>query len=336
MLRFLTSGESHGSCLVAILEGMVSGLKVNKAAIDHELKRRQCGYGRGGRMSIEKDTVEILSGLRQGVTLGSPIALRVNNRDFKIDELPVIKRPRPGHADLPGALKYDRRDIRDILERSSARETASRVAVGGVCRQFLQELGVEILSHVTEIGGVKAPVTRKSFEIIRRDAEKSQVRCQDAEASKRMVQKIEAIKRAKDTVGGIFEIRIKGVLSGIGRPTTWEKALAARLTFGLASIQAVKAVEIESGIEGGASDGRLIVIRAAMKPIATLMQPLRTVDIDSKKPALATVERSDVTAVPACGVVGEAMAAFQLANCYLEKFGGDSLKEVRRNLLKAQ
>ena len=317
MLSFLTSGESHGACLVAILEGMAAGVRINEEGINHDLERRQKGFGRGGRMSIEKDAVEILSGLREGVTTGVPITLKIPNKDSRINELPEITRPRPGHADLAGTLKYDRRDIRDILERSSARETAARVAVGNVCRQFLRHLGVDILSHVLSIGGVWAPSPyKKSFQEIRRDAEQSPVRCHDLSASRKMMEKIQQVKRDKDTVGGIFEIQVEGIPPGIGVSEKSCGQLSARLTFGLMSIQAVKGVEIISGIDEGASSGDLIIIRAAMKPIATLMKPLRTVDINTKETKKATVERSDVTAVPACAVVGEAMTAFELARFY--------------------
>ena len=270
-------------------------------------------------MLIEKDTVEILSGLRHGVTSGFPITLKILNKDSRINELPEITRPRPGHADLAGVLKYDRRDIRDILERSSARETAARVAVGNVCRQFLRHLGVDILSHVLSIGGIWAPLPyKKSFEKIRRDAEKSPVRCHDLPTSKKIMRKIQQVKLAKDTVGGIFEIQIKGVSHrsstsasayGVDRP-------GARLVFGIMSIQAVKGIEIISGIDEGVPSGDLIILRVAMKPIATLMKPLRTVDIHTKETKTATVERSDVTAVPACAIVGEAMTAFELARFY--------------------
>lgn len=317
MQSFLTSGESHGACLVAILDGIPAGVGIHEESINRDLERRQRGFGRGGRMSIEKDTVEILSGLRNGITTGSPIALRVRNNDFKINELPRITRPRPGHADLAGALKYDRRDIRDILERSSARETASRVAAGSVCRQFLEGENVRILSHVLSIGGIWAPFPfKKSFKKIRLDAERSPVRCHDPSASGKMMRKIRRVKMAKDTVGGIFEIRVKGVRRGIGASASGIDRLGARLVFGLMSIQAVKGVEIISGIDEGAPNGDLIVLRAAMKPIATLMKPLQTVDIHTKEIKPATVERSDVTAVPACAVVGEAMTAFELARFY--------------------
>ena len=364
MLRFLTSGESHGKCLVAILEGMVAGLPLDLQKINHELYRRQFGYGRGGRMQIEKDRVEILSGVRSKETIGGPIALEIQNKDFKIDELPVVKRPRPGHADLVGVLKYGRSDIRDVLERASARETAARVAVGGICRQFLAAFGVDLLSHVIEIGGVRVPVGPLSFQKIRRASEKSPVRCAYPSVTKRMMKKIDQIKKAKDTVGGIVENQVQGVVPGIGSFAQYDERLDARLAFVLMSIQAVKGVEIglgfevartdgsgahdeifynrakkkyfrhtnrAGGIEGGMSNGSTLILRAATKPYSTLMKPLRSVHIDSKRIEKATVQRSDVTAVPACGVVGEAMVAFELAKCYLEKFGGDSLKETHRN-----
>jgi chorismate synthase len=364
MLRFLTSGESHGACLVAILEGMVAGLRLDPAKMNGELARRQAGYGRGGRMQIEKDAAEILSGVRSNETIGGPIAIRIPNRDFKINELPAVKRPRPGHADLVGALKYGRGDVRDVLERASARETAARVAVGAVCRQFLAEFDVDILSHVVEIGGVRAETSDLGFDAIRARAEKSPVRCADAKASERMVRRIDETKAARDTVGGVFEVQARGVVPGIGSFAQYDRRLNARLGFALLSIQAVKAVEIglgfetartggsaahdeirydakkkryerltnrAGGIEGGMSNGETIVVRAATKPYATLMKPLRSVHMETKAEEKATVERSDVTAVPACGVVGEAMVAFELARGYLEKFGGDSLGETRRN-----
>jgi len=366
MLRFLTSGESHGQCLVSILEGMVAGLKLDMDGINGELKRRQLGYGRGGRMTIETDVAEILSGVRQNETIGGPIAISVKNRDFKINELPEIKRPRPGHADLAGAIKYGRGDVRDVLERASARETAARVAVGAICRQFLAEFGVDILSHVVELGGVKAPasVSSMKFSDIRAKAEPDPVRCADKAASDAMIKKIDDIKAAKDTVGGVFEVRIQGVPPGIGSFVQYDRRLNARLGAAMLSIQAVKAVEIgmgfdvartpgsaahdeifydqaqksyvrktnhAGGIEGGMSNGETIVLRAATKPYATLMKPLSSVHMDTKESEKGTIERSDVTAVPACGVVGEAMAAIEMAKCFLEKFGGDSLVETKRN-----
>ena len=364
MLRFLTSGESHGQCLVAILEGMVAGLPLEVDRINHELHRRQLGYGRGGRMQIEQDKVEIVSGARSNETIGGPLALEIRNKDFKIDELPVVKRPRPGHADLVGALKYGRMDVRDVLERASARETAARVAVGAVARQFLGHFGVDILSHVVEIGGVRAATDGMNFHKIREAAEQSPVRCADPKAAEKMVKRIDEIKQAKDTVGGVFEVLADGVVAGLGSFVQYDRRLNARLGAALLSIQAVKAVEVgigfevartpgsaahdeifydqetkkyyrktnrAGGIEGGMSNGETLVLRAATKPYATLMKPLASVNIDTKAEERATIERSDVTAVPACGVVGEAMTAFELAKAYLEKFGGDSLEETKRN-----
>ncbi|MBI3252948.1 MAG: chorismate synthase [Candidatus Omnitrophica bacterium] len=363
MLRFLTGGESHGKCLVAILEGMVAGLRVRAEEINLELARRQAGYGRGGRMAIEKDAVEILSGVRGERTIGGPIALLIPNKDFKINELPVVKRPRPGHADLVGALKYGREDVRDVLERASARETAARTAVGAVCKCFLREFGVEILSHVVSVGGVTADTAGMSFDEIREASEGSPVRTADKRAEKKMIARIDEAKGARDTIGGIFEVVARGVPAGLGSFVHYDRRLGARLGAALLSIQAVKAVEIgmgfkvsetlgknvhdeifyekkkgfyrktnrAGGLEGGMTNGENLVLRAATKPYATLMSPLQSVHIGTKEKEVATVERSDVTAVPACGVVGEAMIAFTLAESFLEKFGGDSLGETSRN-----
>ena len=363
MLRFLTSGESHGKCLVAILEGMVAGLEIKEADINRELSRSQEGYGRGGRMTIEKDHVEILSGVRFDRTIGGPIALWVPNKDFKINQLPVVKRSRPDHADLVGALKYEREDARDILERASARETTSRVAVGAVCRSFLKEFGVEVISHVVSIGGVKADTADLDFEQIKKEALHSPMHCADKKAEKKMMACVDEAQKSKDTIGGIFEVRAKGLPVGLGSFVHYDRRLSAKLCAALMSIQAVKGVEVgigfevsellgrqvhdeihhdkkkgfyrktnrAGGLEGGVTNGEELVLRAATKPYATLMNPLQSVNIDSKAKESATVERSDVTAVPACGVVGEAMAAFELANSFLEKFGGDSLKETKRN-----
>ncbi|MBI3315734.1 MAG: chorismate synthase [Candidatus Omnitrophica bacterium] len=363
MLRFLTSGESHGKCLVAILEGMVAGLGVKPESIDRELARRQEGYGRGGRMTIEKDRVEILSGIRGDKTIGGPIALMIANKDFKIHELPVVKRPRPGHADLVGVLKYGRGDVRDILERASARETAARVAVGAISKIFLSEFNIDILSHVVSIGGVTADTEGMSFEEIKRRSSASPMHCADKHVEKKMMTRVDEAKNSKDTIGGVFEVIARGVPVGLGSFVHYDRRLSAKLCAALMSIQAVKGVEVglgfqvsrrlgrdvhdeifydkkkgfyrktnrAGGLEGGVSNGENIVLRAATKPYATLMSPLRSVHIESKARESATVERSDVTAVPACGVVGEAMVAFELAKSLLEKFGGDSLKETRRN-----
>lgn len=363
MLRFLTSGESHGKCLVAILEGLVAGLDIDPADINHELARRQEGYGRGGRMTIEKDTAEILSGVRGKRSIGGPIALMIPNKDFKINELPVVKRPRPGHADLVGVMKYGQEDVRDVLERASARETTARVAVGAVCKIFLKEFGVDITSHVVSIGGVTFEPAGLSFAQIKKAAAESPMHCADKEATKRMMARVDEARASKDTIGGIFEVIATGVPVGLGSFVHYDRRLSAKLCAALMSIQAVKGVEIgmgfgvsrelgkhvhdeifhdakkgfyrktnrAGGFEGGVTNGEDIVLRAATKPYATLMSPLQSVNIESKKQDVATIERSDVTAVPACGVVGEAMAAFELANAFLEKFGGDSLKETKRN-----
>ena len=363
MLRFLTSGESHGKCLVAILEGMVAGLEVKPEDIDRELSRRQEGYGRGGRMTIEKDRVEILSGVRSHLSIGGPIALMVPNKDFKINELPVVKRPRPGHADLVGVLKYGRQDARDILERASARETTARVAVGAVCRNFLKQFGVELVSHVVCIGGVKADTEGLSFEQIKKESLQSPMHCADKKAEKKMMARVDEARNSKDTIGGIFEVVAKGLPVGLGSFVHYDRRLNAKLCAALMSIQAVKGVEVglgfgvsrslglqvhdeifyekkkgfyrktnrAGGLEGGVTNGEPLVLRAATKPYVTLMSPMQSVNIQSKQKEAATVERSDVTAVPACGVVGEAMVAFELANAFLEKFGGDSLKETQRN-----
>ena len=364
MLRYLTSGESHGVCLVAILEGMPAGLELRPAAIDAQLKRRQLGYGRGARMtSIEVDRAQILSGVRSGKTIGSPIALAIDNKDSSIDKLPVVTRPRPGHADLAGALKYGHEDIRNILERASARETAARVAVGAVAKCFLKEFGIEVFSHVIRMGGVEAELKGLPFAQIRSRSELSPLRCADRKAEARMIRVIDKAKKAGDTVGGTIEIVALGVPVGLGSHVQYDRKLDARFAAALMSIQAIKAVEVgegvnvssllgsqlhdqiyfsrskgfyrktfrAGGIEGGISVGGPIILRIHMKPLSTLRRPMMSVDIKSKAPFKATVERSDVSAVPAAGVVGEAVAAFELANAFLEKFGGDSLREVKRN-----
>jgi chorismate synthase len=375
MLRYLTAGESHGELLVGILEGMPAGLLIRTTDIDSDLGRRQMGYGRGGRMKIEKDTVRIVTGVRWGRSLGSPIGLMIRNRDWDnwrakmspdaafLNNADPVTRPRPGHADLAGALKYGASDIRNILERSSARETAMRVAVGAVCKRLLDEFGISIVSHVIAIGGVYAKGERLSVREIRRKIENSDLRCADYEAEKRMKEKIDEAQRAGDSLGGIFEVIITGAPPGLGSHVHWDRKLDARLSTAIMSIQAMKGVEIGSGfgvanqlgsmvhdeifwtpkngffrktnnaggIEGGMSNGEDIVLRAAMKPIPTLMKPLRSVDLETKRAFKASVERSDVCAVPAAGVVGEAVAAFEIASAMIEKFGGDSLDQMKRN-----
>jgi len=381
MLRFTTAGESHGPALISILEGMVAGLPLVVADIDHELQRRQQGYGRGRRMKIESDHVEILSGVRAGSTLGSPIAMLIRNLDWKnwqeiMDPAPregdparkrTVTRPRPGHADLAGMLKYDREDARDLLERASARETTARVAAGAVCRKLLAELGIMLGSHVVHLGGVDAarPATMPADLNLAADA--SPLRTLDPEAERAMVERIDAAKAEGNTLGGVAEVICAGVPVGLGSHVSWDRKLDGRLAAALMSIPAVKAVEIglgvecarrrgsdvhdeidaddtrvragrvrrrtnrAGGLEGGISTGEQLILRVAMKPISTLMRPLATIDIQSRQPASAQAERSDVTAVPAMGVIAEAMTAFVVAQAVLEKFGGDSLAETRRN-----
>lgn len=369
MLKFLTSGESHGKCLISVLDGIPAGLTLKEERVNEELARRQLGHGRGGRMKIETDRVQIHAGLRNQVTLGGPLGLVIDNKDFKINELPAVTRPRPGHADLTGAIKFLRSDMRDILERASARETASRVAVGAICKIFLEAFDIHIISHVVEIGDVAANANGISFdEIVKRQAESS-VRCADPEASAKMVQRIDEAQAAKDTLGGVYEVRVRNLPVGLGSYTQWDRKIDGRLAQAILSIQAHKAVEMgdgtrgarqrgsevhdeifydkdkpnkgsgsrffrktnrAGGIEGGMTNGEELVLRAYMKPISTLMKPLASVDIKTKEPFLATVERSDTCAVPAAGIVGEAAVAFVLADAFLEKFGGDSIPEIKK------
>ncbi len=363
MLRFLTAGESHGPSLVAILEGMPAGMPIDPAALQREMRRRQLGYGRGPRMQLETDTVEPLSGIRRGKTLGSPIALLVKNTDASIDRLPVVTQPRPGHADLTGAIKYDHRDIRNVLERASARETAARVAVGALCKQLLSPLGVELASHVIALGSVRATSSRVTVARLRAKADATPLRCLDPRATTRMVRLIDAAMKAGDTLGGVFEVVVEGLPPGLGSYVHYDRRLDAALGRAILSIHAVKAAEVGDGVlaaslpgskvqdeifyaartgfrrssnraggfEGGMTTGQPIVVRGFLKPLSTLRKPLRSVEINTKRPVVATVERSDVTTVPAAGVIGEAMIAFELAKAILEKFGGDSLRELLRN-----
>ena len=370
-LRFLTAGESHGPCLTAILEGLPAGLALDIEAINRDLARRQQGYGRGGRMKIEKDKAEILSGVRFGETLGGPITLRVVNRDFAnwTDRMAAFGAPsgepvtaaRPGHADLTGCKKYARSDIRDILERSSARETTMRVAVGALCKEFLRSLGIDVVSHVTTIGGVA--VNPDHIDVMSIGRTESELNCCDAEAEERMKARIREAMAAGDTLGGTFEVIVRGVPVGLGAHIQWDRRLDARLAGAMMSIQAIKGVEIGAGfryadqpgsamhdemyiegthvyrrtnnaggLEGGMTNGEPVVVRAVMKPIPTLMQPLHSVDIASKKPVFACKERSDACAVSAASVVGEAMTAFVIAQAIVEKFGGDAMVDVRTAL----
>ncbi len=375
MLRYLTAGESHGELLMGIIEGMPAGLLIRITDIDRDLARRQVGYGRGSRMKIEKDAVKIFTGVRWGRTLGSPIGLMIRNKDWEnwrdkmspdpmfLNSADPVTRPRPGHADLAGALKYNTTDIRNILERSSARETAMRVAVGAVAKRMLEEFGIEVITHVLSIDGVFAKVPKVTAHELKKMAEASELRCADPEAEKRMKRRIDEARHAGDSLGGMFEVIITGVPAGLGSHTQWDRKLDGKLAAALMSIQAIKGVEVGAGfgaanrpgsmvhdeifwskkegfyrktnmaggIEGGISNGEPIMLRAAMKPIPTLMKPLRSVDIISKRPFKASVERSDVCAVPAAGVVAEAAVAFEIASAMIEKFGGDSMDEMKRN-----
>jgi len=362
MLRYLTAGESHGKALLAILEGMPAGLKISVDFINEDLKKRQSGYGRGDRMKIESDTAEVLSGLRNNETIGSPIAIMIKNADARIDELPKIHSPRPGHADLAGAMKYGRRDMRDILERSSARETAARVAVGAVCKILLAEFGIDVFSHVTHIGGIDAHTSGLSLADIKIASAASVLRCADKAAEKLMCEEIDKASSEGDTLGGIFEVVVTGQPAGLGSHVQWDRKLDARLAMAVMSIQAIKGVEIgegfslarrmgskahdeivyktgkftrltnnAGGIEGGITNGEPVILRAAMKPISTLVKPLKSVDIITKEASGAAVERSDVCAVPSAGVVAEEVSAFEIACVLLEKFGADSLAEISKN-----
>jgi chorismate synthase len=377
--NFITAGESHGKGLIAIIEGLPAGLPVDPAFINRELWRRQQGYGRGGRMKIETDEVEIISGVRHGKTLGSPVSLLIRNRDFEnwqdvmateprefADEkrARTLTRPRPGHTDLAGGLKYDTHDLRDILERASARETAARVAVGAFAKLLLAEVGTEIASHTAMIGGLPDEPIKASWQQITMIPDDSQLRCVDTETEMKMIALIDATKESKDTLGGIFEVVARGVVPGLGSHTQWNRKIDGRLAQAIMCIPAVKAVEIGAGIqvsrstgsqihdeigynltehsftrptnraggiEGGITNGEEIRISGHLKPISTLRQPLASVDVVTKKESAAAFERSDIVAVPAAGVIGEAMVAIVLADEAREKFGGDSLGEMKRN-----
>ncbi|OGQ50985.1 MAG: chorismate synthase [Deltaproteobacteria bacterium RIFCSPLOWO2_02_56_12] len=387
MLRYFTAGESHGPCLTAIIDGVPAGFPIDVKKINHDLWRRQQGYGRGGRMLIEKDEVQIRSGIRWGETLGSPVALGIENRDWKNwtkkmsvspedrDEALAVTKPRPGHADLTGVLKYRHSDIRNILERASARDTVSRTAVGSFCKQLLAPFGIKVMGYIRSIGKVEAKNEGLTYEEIFARSDESPVRVADKEAEDKMIALIEDCKKKGDTLGGIFEVVALGLPPGLGSHAQWDDKLDGRLARALMSIQAIKGVEIglgfemarrrgsevhdeiffdpdkmvsqgtprivptgfyrgsnnSGGTEGGMSNGAPLVVRVAMKPISTLMSPLQSVDLRSKRPADASVERSDVCSAPAAAVVGEAVVAFELAVAFLEKFGGDSLHEITRN-----
>jgi len=374
MLRYLTAGESHGQCLAAILEGIPSGLPLRTEQIDHDLARRQKGYGRGGRMRIEQDRVDFLAGVRKGHTLGNPITLLIRNKDWEnwkeiMSPEPgppakekVVTCPRPGHADLVGAIKYNHRDIRNVLEKASARETAIRVAVGAVAKRLLAEFGMNVYSYTVAIGGVTVALGKDlSVEDAFERAEKSDVRCPDEATSEKMVARIREAKHKGDTLGGIFEVVVTNPPLGLGSYAQWDRRLTGRLAMALMSIQAMKGVEVgmgfeaaqrfgsevhdeifydqgftrggnnAGGLEGGITTGQPIVLRTAMKPISTLYNPKKSVDILTKQPVEATIERSDICTVPAAGVVGEAVVAYEMASAFIEKFGGDTLQEMRRN-----
>jgi chorismate synthase len=398
-LRYITAGESHGRALIGIIEGIPSGVFLSVEDIDIDLKRRQGGYGRGGRMKIESDHAEILSGVRWGKTIGSPISILIENKDWSNwlkgmsslrkheNSIKPVTRPRPGHADLSGAVKYDYHDIRNILERSSARETAMRVALGAIAKTFLSEFDIKIGSYVIQIGNQKSKIkiqNSKGEELLEafEKAEKSRVRCPDKEASKRMIRLIDKAVKEGNSLGGIFEVFVTGVPMGLGSHIQWDRRLDGRLAHALMSIQAIKGVEIglgfemsmrfgsevmdeifyypphpplakggnrggnisdlgitgfyrktnfAGGIEGGITNGMPIAMRVAMKPIPTLKRPLRSIDIITKKSIEAAYERSDVCAVPAAGVIGEAVVALTIVDAFLEKFSGDSIAETRRN-----
>jgi chorismate synthase len=363
VLRFLTAGESHGPALIAIVEGLPAGLPLTEETINVQLRRRQMGYGRSERQEIERDQVAISAGLAGGLTTGGPLALRIENRDRadrRDKDLPPLTVPRPGHADLAGALKYGFDDVRPVLERASARETAARVAVGAVARRLLVEFGVRVGSYVVEIGGVVAGIPPLPDDELWARAEASDVRCPAPEAAEAMRRRIDEARRAKDSLGGVFVVVAAGAPPGLGSHVHWDRRLDARLAGAVMSIQAIKGVEIgpafdnarrtgtqvhdeiliengrlvrrtnrAGGLEGGVTNGQPVVVRAAMKPIPTTVTPLRSVDLATGEPATTQYQRSDVCAVPAAAVVGEAMVAWVLAEALLEKLGGDSLAEMK-------
>jgi chorismate synthase len=371
-LHVVTAGESHGPGLTTIVEGLPAGLELDREAIDRDLARRQLGHGRGGRMKIERDAAEVTAGVRHGKTLGGPIALQVANRDYANweermnpwpveAEVPEVHLPRPGHADLAGVWKFGFTDVRNVLERASARETAARVAAGGLAKQFLRTLGVEVVSHVTQIASVRAPERPDLTFVDFAGVDESPVRCLDAEASKAMVEEINVLRKRNESLGGTFEARAFGVVPGLGSHVSWEQRLDGRIGMAMLSIQAAKGVSLgdgfemagrpgsevhdeifwsqergwyretnrSGGLEGGMTTGEQVVVQVAMKPIPTLTKPLRSVDIATHEPAQALRERTDSAVVPAAGVVGEAMLAIVLAGAYRDKFGGDHIDDVK-------
>jgi len=366
MLRYMTSGESHGKGLFAVMDGVPAGLKIDTDFINRELLKRMHGYGRGGRMSIEKDTVQVVAGCRGNMTIGSPVGLFIANRDHKIDKMPEVFSPRPGHADLAGIMKYGLKGAREVLERASARETAARVAAGAVAKLLLREFGMDVLSHVKSIGSEAADTSGLTIDEIAAltDIKNSRLRCADKKAEELMCREIDNARKAGDTLGGVFEVIVRGVPPGLGSYSQWDKRLDGALARAVMSIPAVKAVSIGGGIdcaklpgsevhdpisydnsgktfkrgsnnaggvEGGVSNGEAVILEGYMKPIATLMKPLKTVDINTKTETEAATERADVTAVPSCGVVAEAVTAIEIASAFLDKFGGDSINEIQRH-----
>jgi len=372
-LRLITAGESHGPGLTCLVEGMPAGLELSAEDLNRDMARRQLGHGRGGRMKIERDSAEVTGGVRHGRTLGGPIALQVNNRDYAnweermnpwpvAEEIPEVHLPRPGHADLVGTQKYKQTDVRNILERASARETAARVAGGGVCKAFLRALGVSVYSHVIQIASVHAPEPERALRGEDfAEVDSSPVRCLDAEVSKEMVREIDRLRKANESLGGVFEVQAFGLVPGLGSHVSWEERLDGRLAMAICSIQAIKGAEVgdaftvaglpgsqahdeifyseergyfretnhAGGLEGGMTTGEPVVVRGAMKPLPTLTKPLRSVDTQTHAPAQALRERTDSCTVPAAGVVAEAMVALVLADAYRRKFGGDHIDDVR-------
>ncbi len=372
MLYFKTAGESHGKCLIAMVEGLPAGLCIDEAAINKEMRRRQGGPGRGGRMQIEEDRVEILSGVRRHVTLGSPVCLMIKNSDFKIDELPPVTRPRPGHADFAGAVKYNQKDARNILERASARETAARVAAGALVKILLSCFGIRVFGYVKGIGGINSDKLAGDLDVAVKIRDNSPIYCIDQESESKIIEKIKETGEKGDSLGGVIEVIASGLPVGLGNHTQWDIKLDARIAGALMSVQAIKGVELglgcdaankygsevhdeifygktptnkpltggfwrrtnnAGGIEGGISNGEPVVARAYMKPIPTLKKPLRSVDLLTREPITAAYERSDVCAVPAASVVCEAMVAFEIARAFMEKFGGDCIDEIKRNYM---